>query len=181
MDRFLDQILKRGRWMLLTLFIVLAILTYYSQQVQGATPEQVKFYGPAESSIAAAVAVPAGKSYFWTSGTVPPILDPNAPEGSRERFGDTKTQAIGTLRRIEERLKEVGLTLSDVIYLRVYLVADKFNDNKVDYQGWFDAYSELFNNDENPTKVARSTLGVASLVVPDWLVEIEAVAVFHND
>ena len=30
----------------------------------------------------------------------------------------------------------------------------------------------------NPNKVARSTVGVASLVVPDWLIEIEAVAVF---
>ncbi len=120
----------------------------------------------------------AGQAYFWTSGTVPPVLNENAPAGSRDRFGDTKTQAIGTLKRIEGLLKDVGLSMSDVTYLRVYLVADKFKDNKVDYQGWFDAYGEYFNNPHNPTKTARSTVAVAGLVNPDWLIEIEAVAVF---
>lgn len=180
MNNYLNEMLKRGKWFLIILFVALASLTYFSQNAQGTPPEQVKFYGSPESSIAAAVAVPAGQSYFWTSGTVPPILDPDAPEGSRERYGDTQTQAIGTLRRIEERLKEVGLSLSDVIYLRVYLVPDKFKDNQVDYKGWFDAYSQFFNTPENPHKVARSTVGVASLVIPDWLIEIEAVAVFPN-
>ena len=33
-------------------------------------------------------------------------------------------------------------------------------------------------DEENPTKPARSTVGVAALVVPDWLIEIEAFAVF---
>jgi enamine deaminase RidA (YjgF/YER057c/UK114 family) len=106
------------------------------------------------------------------------VLNENAPAGSRDRFGDTKTQAIGTLKRIEGLLKDVGLSMSDVTYLRVYLVADKFKDNKVDYQGWFDAYGEYFNNPHNPTKTARSTVAVAGLVNPDWLIEIEAVAVF---
>ncbi|HBB31363.1 MAG TPA: hypothetical protein DDZ80_10830 [Cyanobacteria bacterium UBA8803] len=31
MDRYLDQMLKRGRWLLLTLFVALAVLTYFSQ------------------------------------------------------------------------------------------------------------------------------------------------------
>jgi hypothetical protein len=33
MNRYLDQMLKRRRWLLLTLFVALAILTYFSQQV----------------------------------------------------------------------------------------------------------------------------------------------------
>lgn len=62
-------------------------------------------------------------------------------------------------------LQDVGLTLADVTYLRVYLVADPVLDNQVDYQGWFDAYAQFFNNEANPTKVARSTLAVAGLSI----------------
>ena len=75
-------------------------------------------------------------------------------------------------------LHDVHLTLSDVTYLRVYLVADPALDNRVDYEGWFNAYAQFFNNEANPTKVARSTVAVAGLVDPGWLIEIEAVAVY---
>ena len=36
----------------------------------------------------------------------------------------------------------------------------------------------MFKTKENPVKTARSTVGVAALVNPDWLLEIEAVAVY---
>jgi hypothetical protein len=49
---------------------------------------------------------------------------------------------------------------------------------KPDFPGWFKAYGEFFNSKENPVKTARSTVGVAALVRPDWLLEIEAVAVW---
>ncbi len=105
-------------------------------------------------------------------------MDDSAPAGSTARFGDTKTQGIGALRQIQSRLKDAGLTLKDVVYLRVYVAADKSKEGKFDYQGWFDAYAQFFGTPENPVKPARSTLGVAGLVNPDWLIEIEAVAVY---
>ncbi len=168
---------KLGRSWLLGFSLIL-IISLSVGGVRAAEPQQIASYGSPQSPISAAIAVPANRAYFWTSGTVPPVLDSNASAGSRERYGDTKTQAIGTLRNIETQLKNVGLNLSNVTYLRVYLVADKFNDNKVDYQGWFDAYGQFFNTVANPVKTARSTLAVAGLVNPDWLIEIEAVAVF---
>ncbi len=180
MKKDIRQNFKWLRWSLITLFFSLTIVIYLAQNVLGVAPEQVRFYGSPRSSIASGVAVPANKSYFWTSGTVPPILNRNAPKGSRERYGDTKTQAIGALRRIEEQLKEVGLSMSDVVYLRVYITPDKFKNNEYDYQGWFEAYSQFFNNKNNPRKVARSTVGVASLVLPEWLIEIEAAAVYPD-
>jgi enamine deaminase RidA (YjgF/YER057c/UK114 family) len=145
---------------------------------QSGPPTSVTFSGSPQSPISSAVAVPAGKAYFWTSGTVPPAVDRNAAAGSRERFGDTKTQAQGILRNFETMLKERGLALKDVVYLRVYLVADKHKNNVPDYQGWFDAYGEFFGTAANPTKPARSTLAVAGLVNADWLIEIELVAVY---
>lgn len=143
---------------------------------------EVEFYGNPASSIAAGVSIPAGAATLYTSGTVPPVIN---KEGKTvyEKYGDTKTQGIGILKEIEKQLKEKGLTLSDVAYLRVYVTADPAKEGKFDYQGWFDAYAQFFGTEANPVKPARSTVGVAGLVSSDWLIEIEAVAVYpkhHN-
>jgi enamine deaminase RidA (YjgF/YER057c/UK114 family) len=142
-------------------------------------PEAITFLpGAANSPISAGVAVPAGQPLLMTSGTVPPILDDKLPAGSPGRYGDTKTQGIGALHQIEALLKKAGLGLQDVIYLRVYIAADKTKDGHFDYPGWFEAYGQFFGTAENPVRPARSTVGVASLVNPDWLIEIEAVAAY---
>lgn len=136
-----------------------------------------KFYGSPTSSISSGVIVPEGASYLYTSGTVPPLLNKDG-KTVYERYGDTKTQGIGILKEIEKQLKEQGLTMKDVVYLRVYLTPDAAKNGTFDYTGWFDAYAQFFNTKENPVKPARSTVGVASLVNADWLIEIEAVAVY---
>ena len=136
-------------------------------------PDEVTFYGSEESSISSAVAVPAGRAQYWVSGTVPPQIDEDA-EGVAA-YGDMSTQARGVFERIQTQLEEVGLGLEDVIYLRVYLVAE---EGEVDYSGFFDVYGEFFNNEENAVKVGRSTVAVAGLVLPGWLIEIDALAIF---
>lgn len=141
-------------------------------------PDSVHFYGLSEaSSIAAGVVIPAGRAVVWTSGTVPPVFNERAEPGTRERYGDTKIQAVGVLRRIEEQLEALGLSLADVVYLRTYLVPDPMT-GELDVQGWNEAYAESFGTAANPTRPARSTVGVSALVNRDWLVEIEAFAVY---
>ena len=103
---------------------------------------------------------------FWVSGT-----PPSAP------FGDMKSQGESALRNVANVLQTQGLSMRDVVYLRVYVVADKAT-GKVDYAGWNAAYGEFFANATNPTKTARSTVAVAGLVGPEWLIEIEAFAVY---
>jgi enamine deaminase RidA (YjgF/YER057c/UK114 family) len=142
-----------------------------------AAPSTVTFTG-GRGNISNTVAIPANAAVVWTSGTVPGVADANAPAGSRARYGDTKTQAISVLQSIENRLKEHGLGMKDVVYLRAYLVPDKEKNNAIDSQGWNEAYGQFFNNATNPVKPARSTVGVLALVSPDWLVEVEAFAVF---
>jgi len=141
-------------------------------------PAEVTFYGGPSSPISSGVVIPPGRASIWVSGTVPPVLKTDAPQGSRERYGDTRTQAAGILKSIETQLTARGLTLKDVVYLRAYLVADPAKENKIDVAGWNAAYSEVFNTPANPTKTARSTVGVAALVNPDWLIEIEAFAIY---
>jgi enamine deaminase RidA (YjgF/YER057c/UK114 family) len=140
-------------------------------------PAAVTFYGSPTSPISAGVALPSGAAFVWTSGTVPPVVKADAPAGDIARFGDTKTQAIGTLKAIESQLAAQGLTMKDVVYLRAYLVADPAK-GAIDTDGWNAGYREFFGTAANPTKPARSTVGVAALVNPLWLIEIEAFAVY---
>lgn len=140
-------------------------------------PTSVSFTGDAGWSIASGVALPAGRAHFWTSGTVPDLIKKDGAT-VYERYGDTYTQSVSVLRNIAQVLAEKGLTLKDVVYLRVYLTPDAAAGGKPDFAGWFKAYGEFFNNPANPAKTARSTMAVAALVSPDWLVEIEAFAVF---
>ena len=142
-------------------------------------PGTVDFTVSSGSSIASDVALPAGRALYFTSGTIPAVVDEAAPADSRARFGtDTKTQGVGCLKAIEKLLGAKGLTMRDVVYLRVYVVPDQEKGGRCDFKGWFEAYAQFFGTAENPTKPARSTVGVAALVSPAWLIEIEAVAVY---
>jgi enamine deaminase RidA (YjgF/YER057c/UK114 family) len=138
----------------------------------------VNFYGSPNSPISSGVVIPANRAFVWTSGTTPSPAKADAPAGSRERFGDTRTQATSILNNLKSQLERQGLSMKEVVYLRAYLVPDPQKGNKIDMEGWSAAYGEVFGTAANPTKPARSTVGVAALVNADWLIEIEAFAVF---
>ena len=146
-------------------------------RAQGAAPSTVTFTG-GRGNISNTVAIPANAAVVWTSGTVPSVADTSAPADSPARYGDTRTQAISVLKAIEARLKEHGLGMKDVVYLRAYLVPDKAKGGTIDVMGWNEAYGQFFNNATNPVKTARSTVGVFALVNAAYLVEVEAFAVF---
>jgi enamine deaminase RidA (YjgF/YER057c/UK114 family) len=165
--------------LLLPLFTAAVALgaTAQAGSAQQGPPTEVRFYGSPQSPISGGVALPAG-AMVWTSGTVAPVVDQAAAQDSRERYGDTRTQAVGILRSIEQQLQAQGLTMRDVVYLRAYLTPDPQNNNVPDWRGWNEAYAEFFSNDSNPTKTARSTVGVSHLINPLWLIEIEAFAAY---
>jgi enamine deaminase RidA (YjgF/YER057c/UK114 family) len=105
------------------------------------------------------------------------VLKADAPAGSPQRYGNTRTQAAGILASIETQLEAQGLTMKDVVYLRAYLVPDPAKGGKIDTAGWNAAYTDVFGTAANPTRTARSTVGVVALVNADFLIEIEAFAV----
>jgi enamine deaminase RidA (YjgF/YER057c/UK114 family) len=144
---------------------------------QSSAIEKVIYRGNPASAISSSVTIPADKKYFYSSGTLGPIVDSTATAGSRARFGDTKTQAIGILEKFKKDLGKEGLSLSNIVFMRVYVAPDT-QTGKMDFQGWFDAYAQYFGTKENPVKPSRSTIGVAQLVNPDRFIEIEIVAVY---
>tara|TARA_R110001599_G_scaffold84305_1_gene227220 strand:+ start:504 stop:1025 length:522 start_codon:yes stop_codon:yes gene_type:complete len=140
--------------------------------------EEVTRFEREGSSILKGVKVPSGKSIYFASGIVANPKDETKPEGDRERFGNTYEQSVSTLKRIADYLGEEGLGLEDVVSMKVYVAPDPENDNKPDFDGWFKAYAEFFATQENPNKVARSTIGVFTLVNPNMFIEIEVRAVY---
>lgn len=181
MKAYMRQYFRIGCWLVLAICVsFIGINIVDADKVKAAEPDRITFYGAVTSSISSSVAVPAAQAYLWTSGTVPPVINPDATAGTRDRYGDTKTQAIGIIKQLDTVLQQGGLSLADVIYLRAYLVADPALNNQVDFQGWFDAYAQFFNTRVTP-KTARSTVAVTRLVDPGWLIEVEAFAIYPKN
>jgi hypothetical protein len=66
---------------------------------------------------------------------------------------------------------------TSLVELTVFPVGDSKLDGKQDFKGFSDAYAQFFGTAAQPNKVARSTVQVAALANPGFLVEIEATAV----
>lgn len=129
-----------------------------------------------EAPILLGVTVPAGAETLYLSGQVPGVADPKADPTTPAAYGDTRAQAASVFRKIDALLKAQGYTLSDVIKLTVFLAGDPAKGGKQDFAGFSAAYAEFFGTSVQPNKVARSTVQVAALVNPGFLVEIEATA-----
>lgn len=130
--------------------------------------------GPPASPISTSVSLPPGSRLVYVSGTVPDIVDAAAPEGSVARFGDTEAQTRSVLAKVEKALADQGLGFGDVVMMRVFLVAPP--GQRMDFAGMMRGYSAYFGTKQQPNRPARSTMQVAGLVDPGWLVEIEVTA-----
>ena len=137
---------------------------------------QVKRIGAATSPILQAAVVPAGTDIMYVSGITPPALNAGAPAGTPPQFGDTKTQTIGVLKRIEDILKAEGLTHGDVFMMRVLLVGDPAKGGAMDFAGMMEGYKQFYGTETQPNKSSRITSQVAALVAPGMMVEIEVQA-----
>ena len=89
------------------------------------------------------------------------------PSGKIVAPGDAYAQAVQTIRNIESALKRLGLGLEHVVRTRIYLTQiDRWEEVAK-------AHAEFFGE----IHPATTLIGVARLVDPDMLVEIEAEAV----
>ncbi|MGN9909411.1 Rid family hydrolase [Phytohabitans sp. LJ34] len=145
---------------------------------------------------------PAARNTSAPAGTPEAYVDPAQFPGAALPAGVTLTEAQSwnALARIGENLAAVKLRYADVISMRVFL------DNPpgaatADYAGWNRAYRQFFANVDlvsgavvpvplgsappappqvaNRARPSRTTIEVASLPVPGWLVEVEVEAVLR--
>ncbi|PTW44410.1 enamine deaminase RidA (YjgF/YER057c/UK114 family) [Sphingomonas faeni] len=126
------------------------------------------------------VTVPSGAKMLYLSGQLAAPIDPASKTPPAQLttadFGDTKTQTISVFNKIKTILATQGYAMSDIIKLTVFVAGDPKLGGKMDFAGMNDAFKLYFGTAENPNTVARSTVQVAALAGPAFLVEIEATA-----
>lgn len=83
--------------------------------------------------------------------------------------GDLRAQTWQSLRNVETALQLAGGALSDVVSMRIYIVQAQMGDTSAVSEG----LKAFFPAEAAP---ASTWLGVQSLANPDFLIEIEAVA-----
>ncbi|MDG1438112.1 MAG: Rid family hydrolase [Emcibacteraceae bacterium] len=131
------------------------------------------------------IAIPAGAETFymsgkgnhaWTEGCK--TRDERAAKGDACKPGDMYEQGKAVFEAFKTQLDKAGWSLSDVVMLRIYGVPGE--DGKVDSGAFNKAYFEYFGEKStsgNTNLPSRTFVGIHSLVVPGWLVEVEARAI----
>ena len=89
-------------------------------------------------------------------------------EGNLVGKDDAYAQSVQVLNNVDAALRVAGATRADITKITAFLI------NSEDYAGYARARLEFFEGDPGP---ASSTVFVKGLVSPDYLIEIEAIAV----
>jgi enamine deaminase RidA (YjgF/YER057c/UK114 family) len=119
---------------------------------------------PYESVVGYSRAVKVGDRVF-VAGCAPIMADGSDPPA------DSYRQTKRCLEIIERALGEGGGTLADVLRTRVYLTPG------ADFDEFGRAHGEAFSQ----IRPANTTVVVAALIDPGWLLEIEAEAVLAHE
>lgn len=129
--------------------------------------------------ISAAVSIPAGMRTLHVSGVLPDVADQSAPGGTPAAYGSTEVQTRSVIDKIAATLARGGMSLRDIVSMRVFLVGDP-NGGRLDFAGMMKAYSERFGTVEQPALPARTVVQVVALPLPGAAVEIDVIAARHD-
>ena len=131
--------------------------------------------------VSAAVETPANTSLVYLSGKLPPLQDSSHPSDSPLAYGgDTEGQTVAVLAAIKNTLDDLGLSLSDIIKVQVFLVGDPALGNKMDLPGFTKGYAKFFGTNAQTNLPARTLIQVSGLANRAFLVEIDVIAARHN-
>jgi 2-iminobutanoate/2-iminopropanoate deaminase len=157
--------------------LLAAVMVLAAGGATGASAQAVnRITNPPPAIILSGAIVSPGAEIFHLSGQLASPVDPSKPVTGPESFGDTKTQTISIFNKIKAILAKQGYAMSDVFKLTVFVTAAPDMGGKMDFAGFNDGYKQFFGTAENPNLVARSTVQVAALAGPNFLIEIEATA-----
>lgn len=123
------------------------------------------------ATISSVVSVPPDHTIVFLSGSVASPIDATKPNA----LGDTKTQTLSILSKLNATLSSMGMTMGDVVKMTVFLVADP-KLGRMDSPAMNEVFKTFFGTTAQPHRPARSTVQVAALGRPEILVEIEAIA-----
>jgi enamine deaminase RidA (YjgF/YER057c/UK114 family) len=111
---------------------------------------------------AQAAKVTEGKTLLFISGQVA-----YTAEGGAAHPGDFKAQAHAALRALKAQVEAGGGTMADIVKITTFVTDMRFRPD------WAAVRQEYFGAQTPPSTM----VGVTALAVPEWLIEIEAIAV----
>jgi enamine deaminase RidA (YjgF/YER057c/UK114 family) len=126
--------------------------------------------GKPDAVIADLTYVPAGYDLAFVAGAGPGG-GPGAP-----KIVGTEAQTLATLATIETRLKGQGMSMADVVVMRVFLKPDPDKGGKADRAGMNAAFKTFFGTAAQPNKPARTTITIFDDNPNGTFVEIDAIA-----
>ena len=148
-----------------------------------ASAQVVKYPNTPPGMILQSVTVGPKSETLYLSGQVASPIDPakaGPPAATAALtiadFGDTRSQTINVLGKIKAALAARGYTMADVVKLTVFVAGDPATGGRMDFAGMNEGFKTFFGTPGNPGTVVRSTVQVAALAGPAYLVEIEATA-----
>lgn len=130
--------------------------------------EITRVYANPNAPIASLTRVPAGYDLVFVSGATPGAQGQPRPVG-------TEAQTLDVLNKISALLKDQGMTMGDVVVMRVFLGVDPDKGGHADRAGMNKAFATFFGTPDQPNKPARTTIAINDNA-PGNFVEIDAIA-----
>jgi enamine deaminase RidA (YjgF/YER057c/UK114 family) len=128
-----------------------------------------RVYATPEAAIASLTRVPAGYDLVFLAGATPGS-GPNGP-----KIVGTEAQTFDVLTKLQKLLADQGMTMGDIVQMRVFLQVDPEKGNHADRVGMNAAFKKFFGTADQPNKPARTTVVVSDGNGTNF-VEIDAIA-----
>ena len=128
-----------------------------------------RVYASPDAAIASLTRVPAGYDLVFLSGATPGS-GPNGP-----KIVGTEAQTMDVLGKLQKLLADQGMTMGDVVVMRVFLQVDPDKGGHADRAGMNAAFKKFFGTADQPNRPARTTVAVTDGNGSNF-VEIDAIA-----
>ena len=148
------------------------------------TNSHVRSYGRPTWALSTGKVIEGGSALYFQSALYPDTVMPamaTMPQKMRMYKGDVATQAEVIFKKQVAALKEAGLTPADPFFSRNILYPDPKNGGRMDFAGFNKAYSAVYNNPENPNRLARTVMSAPGYAAQGQLLTIETYAVYPGD
>jgi enamine deaminase RidA (YjgF/YER057c/UK114 family) len=156
----------------------------YDRLHRAETNDRVRSYGRPTWALSTGKAIAPGTALYFQSAIFPDPMIPGMaamPLKMRMYKGDVGTQAEAIFKKQVAALTEAGLTPADAFFSRNILYPDPKNGGSLDFGAFNKAYSAIYNNPDNPNRLARTVMSAPGYVMQGQLLSIETYAAYPGD
>lgn len=150
------------------------------------TSSRVRSYGRPTWALSTGKAIAGGTSLYFQSAIYPDTMTPAMaamPLKMRMYKGDVAAQAEMIFKKQVAALTEAGLTPRDAFFSRNILYPNPKSGGRLDFAGFNKAYNDVYNNPDNPNRLARTVMSAPGYASQGQLLAIETYAAYreYND